>query len=98
MPPKRKLSCSCKKPDNFCANFQGNTTVHRNDGRKIRRDIINAVVADGSLSERALYICDGCADYAENKLMPCKKQKINGILRYMQFLSTHKCTVKHVIQ
>lgn len=50
MPPKRKLSCSCRKHSEYCGgNEQSSYPVRRTDGYKIKKEVIGALISNGAL-------------------------------------------------
>lgn len=88
MPPKRKLhvSCSCRKHSEYCGgNEQSSYPVRRTDGYKIKKEVIGALISNGALSDRAMYLCEGCAQYAEKNMMTNKKRKLTGTKHVIAF-------------
>lgn len=86
MPPKRKLSCCCRKHSEYCGgNEQSSYPVRRTDGYKIKKEVIGALISNGALSDRAMYLCEGCAQYAEKNMMTNKKRKLTGTKHVIAF-------------
>ena len=45
--------------------------------KKIRMEVIRSLISSGALSDRALYVCEKCAEHAEKNLL--ENEKINGM-------------------
>lgn len=63
MPPV----CSCKIHDDININVK--TKVYKISSKKFKKSVVEALQSAGHLYDRAIYLCTGCANHAEQQLI-----------------------------
>ncbi|CAC5380387.1 unnamed protein product [Mytilus coruscus] len=76
----KKPQCSCNKHEEFSKD----TTVHKRSARKIAKHLDEILVEKGFLSDRAVYLCTACSNYAyENFVVPPKEKRAKYSSHYI---------------
>lgn len=88
MPPKRKLSCSCRKHSKLLWGQRTKQLSCSQNWQIQKKEVIGALNSNGALSDRAMYLCEGCAQYGGKNMTANKKRKLTGTKH--DIVSTYK--------